>query len=199
MAQGKGIHTGITLKWSAELGLLSRTQSYRWALRSRSRELQQLAQATQGAEVRTNTGKQRRTKLCNRQGREVVVRMVHEERRSFAEVFGEVEKYLSVLAAGLLAQQLLDRAAASHTQTILAGKTSRFESKHEDASTEKRSRCLRLWSFIKPVPFSQRSAGINLGPVIKTDGFNAWRELAFWFQARTTDDSLSLLTMIMKP
>ena len=45
----------------------------------------------------------------------------------------------------------------------------------------------------------QRSAGINLEPVIKTDGFNAWRELAFWFQARSTNDSLSLLTMIMKP
>ena len=68
-------------------------------------------------------------------------------------VFGEVEKYLSVLAADLLAQKLLDRAAASHTQTILAGNTSRCEFKHEDASTEKRSRCLRLWSFLKPVPF----------------------------------------------
>ena len=27
--------------------------------------------------------------------------------------------------------------------------------------------------------------------------FNAWRVLAFWFQARSTTDSLSLLTVIM--
>ena len=31
------------------------------------------------------------------------------------------------------------------------------------------------------------------------DGFNAWGVLAFWFQARSTNDSMSLLTMIMNP
>ena len=35
--------------------------------------------------------------------------------------------------------------------------------------------------------------------MMKTDGFNAWRVLAFWFQARSTNDSMSLLTMIMNP
>ena len=30
---------------------------------------------------------------------------------------------------------------------------------------------------------------------MKIDGFNAWRVLAFWFQA--TNDTMSLLTMIM--
>ena len=34
---------------------------------------------------------------------------------------------------------------------------------------------------------------------MKTAGFNAWRVLAFWFQARSTNDSMSLLTMIMNP
>ena len=34
---------------------------------------------------------------------------------------------------------------------------------------------------------------------MKTDGFNAWRVLAFWFQARSTNDSMSLLNMIMNP
>ena len=35
--------------------------------------------------------------------------------------------------------------------------------------------------------------------MLKIDGFNAWRVLAFWFQARSTNDSMSLLTMIMNP
>ena len=43
------------------------------------------------------------------------------------------------------------------------------------------------------------SAGVKLNAVLKTDGFNAWRVLAFWFQARSTKDSMSLLTMIMNP
>ena len=43
------------------------------------------------------------------------------------------------------------------------------------------------------------SAGVKLKAVVKTDGFNAWRVLAFWFQARSTNDSMSLLTMIMNP
>ena len=32
------------------------------------------------------------------------------------------------------------------------------------------------------------SAGVKLKAVVKT-GFNAWRVLAFWFQARSTNDS----------
>ena len=43
------------------------------------------------------------------------------------------------------------------------------------------------------------SAGVNLKAVSKVDGFNAWRVLAFWFQARSANDSMSLLTMIMNP
>ena len=43
------------------------------------------------------------------------------------------------------------------------------------------------------------SAGVKLNVVVKTDGFNAWRVLASWFQARSTNDSVSLLTMIMNP
>ena len=43
------------------------------------------------------------------------------------------------------------------------------------------------------------SAGVKLKAVLKIDGFNAWRVLAFWFQARSTNDSISLLTMIMNP
>ena len=35
--------------------------------------------------------------------------------------------------------------------------------------------------------------------MLKIDGFNAWRVLAVWFQARSTNDSTSLLTMIMNP
>ena len=43
------------------------------------------------------------------------------------------------------------------------------------------------------------SAGVKLKAVSKIDGFNAWRVSAFWFQARSTNDSMSLLTMIMNP
>ena len=43
------------------------------------------------------------------------------------------------------------------------------------------------------------SAGVKLKALLKTDGFNAWRGLAFWFQARSTNDTMSLLTMIMNP
>ena len=43
------------------------------------------------------------------------------------------------------------------------------------------------------------SARVKLKAVVKTHGFNAWRVLAFWFQARSTNDSMSLLTMIMNP
>ena len=43
------------------------------------------------------------------------------------------------------------------------------------------------------------SAGVKLKAVLKVDGFNAWSVLAFWFQARSTNDSMSLLTMIMNP
>ena len=41
------------------------------------------------------------------------------------------------------------------------------------------------------------SAGIKLKEVLKTGGFNAWWVLAFWFQGRSTNDSMSLVTMIM--
>ena len=43
------------------------------------------------------------------------------------------------------------------------------------------------------------SAGVKHKSVLKTDEFNAWLVLAFWFQARSTNDSVSLLTMIMNP
>ena len=43
------------------------------------------------------------------------------------------------------------------------------------------------------------SARVKLKAVLKTDGFNAWRVWAFWFQARSTNDSMSLLTVIMNP
>ena len=43
------------------------------------------------------------------------------------------------------------------------------------------------------------SAGVKLKAVLKIDGFNAWRVLSFWVQARSTNDSMSLLTMNMNP
>ena len=43
------------------------------------------------------------------------------------------------------------------------------------------------------------STGVKLLAVLKIDGFNAWRVLVFWVQARSTNDSMSLLTIIMNP
>ena len=43
------------------------------------------------------------------------------------------------------------------------------------------------------------SAEVKLKAVLKFDGFNACRVLAFWFQAKSTNDSMSLLTMNMNP
>ena len=43
------------------------------------------------------------------------------------------------------------------------------------------------------------SAGVKLKAVLKTDGVNAWRVLLFWFLARSKNDSMSLLTMIVDP
>ena len=40
------------------------------------------------------------------------------------------------------------------------------------------------------------SAGVKL---IAVDGLNAWRVLSFWFQARSTNTFMSLLTMTMNP
>ena len=40
------------------------------------------------------------------------------------------------------------------------------------------------------------SAGVKLKAVLKIDGLNAWRVLAFCFQARSTNGSMSLLTII---
>ena len=43
------------------------------------------------------------------------------------------------------------------------------------------------------------SAGVKLKAVSKTDGVNTGRVLAFWFQAMSTSDSMSPLTMITNP
>ena len=43
------------------------------------------------------------------------------------------------------------------------------------------------------------AGGVKLKAALKNDGLNAWRVLAFWFQARSSNDSMSLLTMIMNP
>ena len=43
------------------------------------------------------------------------------------------------------------------------------------------------------------SVRVKLKAVSKTDGFNAWRVLASWFHAISTNGSVSLVTVIMNP
>ena len=118
------------------------------------------------------------------------------DKKSFAEFLGEVETYLSVLAPGLLARPLLEWAAAFRDQAIVMSDVEAYEVAHGnpfDWNLKEVSEA--LGPLLHKV--CKGSAGVKLKSVSKIDGFNAWRVLAFWFQARSTNDSMSLLTMIM--
>ena len=119
------------------------------------------------------------------------------DKKSFAEFLGEVKTCLSVLAPGLLARPLLERAAVFRGQAIVMSDVEAHEVAHEnpfDWILKEVSEA--LGPLLHKV--CKGSAGVKLQAVMKTDGFNAWRVLAFQFQARSTDD-MSLLTMIMNP
>ena len=109
----------------------------------------------------------------------------------FAEILGEVETYLSVLPPGLLKRPLLEWAAAFRDQAIVTSDVEAYEVAHGN----------RFHWNLKEVSGAQGpllhklcrgSAGVMLKAVMKTDGFNAWRVLAFWFQARSTNGSMLL-------
>ena len=120
------------------------------------------------------------------------------DKKSFAEFLGEVETYLSVLAPGLLARPLLEWAAAFRDQAIVMSDVEAYEVAHGnpfDWNPKEVSEA--LGPLLHKV--CKGSAGVKLKSVSKIDGFNAWRMLAFWFQARSTNDSMSQLTMIMNP
>ena len=109
---------------------------------------------------------------------------------------GEVETYLSVLAPGLLARPLLEWAAAFRDQPIVSNDVEAYEAAHGnpfDWNLKEVSEA--LGPLLHKV--CRGSAGVKLKAVLKIDGFNAWGVLAFWFQARSTNDSTSRLTMIM--
>ena len=117
--------------------------------------------------------------------------------KSFAEFLGEVETYLSVLAPGLFARPLQEWAGAFRDHPIVLSDVEACEAAHANPFD---------WN-LKEVPEAlgpllhevcRGTDGVKLKAVRKIDGFNAWRVLAFWFQARSTNDSMSLLTMILK-
>ena len=113
------------------------------------------------------------------------------DKKSFGEFLGEVETYLSVLAPRLLARPLLEWAAAFLGQPIVLSDVEAYEAAHGNPFD------WNLKALLHKV--CRGGAGVKLKAVLKIDGFNAWRLLAFWFQARSTNDSVSLLTMIMSP
>ena len=120
------------------------------------------------------------------------------DKKSFVEFWGEVETCLTVLAPGLLARPLLEWAAAFRDQPIVMSDAEVFEAAHGnpfDWNLKEVSEA--LGPLLHKV--CRGSEGVKLKAVLKIDGFNAWRVLAFWFQARSTNDSMSLLTMIMNP
>ena len=97
-----------------------------------------------------------------------------------------------MLAPGLLARPLLEWAAAFRDQPIVMSDVEAYEPAHGnpfDWNLKEVSEALG------PLPHKvcRGSAGFKLKAVLKVDGLNAWRVLAFWFQARSTNDSMSLL------
>ena len=120
------------------------------------------------------------------------------DKKSFAEFLGEVETHLSVLAPCLLARPLLEWAAAFHDQPIVMSDVEAYEAARGnpfDWNLKEVSEA--LGPFLHKV--CRGSARVKLKAVLNIDGFNAWRVLAFSFQARCTHDSMLLLTMIMNP
>ena len=178
-------------------------------------ELQRLATTTSQAEERATVAEekacaavtaigmvkapeQKKTKLNNRVAEKFWPETYTADRvdkKSFAEFLGEVETFLSVLAPGLLARPLLEWAAALRDQPIVLSDVEAYEAAHGnpfDWNLKEVSEA--LGPLLQKV--CKGSAGVKPKAVLKIDGFNAWRVLAFWFQARSTNDSMSL-TMIM--
>ena len=139
---------------------------------------------------------QKNTKLNNRDAAKFLSETYTADRvdkKGFAEFVGEVETYLGVLAPGLLARPPLEWAGAFRDQPIVLSDVEAYEAAHGNPFD---------WN-LKEVPEApgplvhkvcKGSAAVKLEAVLKIDGFNAGRVLAFWFQARSTNDSMSLLT-----
>ena len=88
-------------------------------------------------------------------------------------------------------------AAAFRDQPIVFSDVEAYEVVHGNPFDELEGGVRGARTFLHRV--SKGSAGVKLKAVLKIDGRNVWSVLAFWFQARSTNDSMSLLTMIMNP
>ena len=167
----------------------------------RANDAEDKASAAVTAVSMVKTPQQRKIKLNNRDAEQFWPETYTADlvdKKTFAEFLGEVGTYLSVLAPGLLARPLLEWAAAFRDQPIVLSVVEACEAAHGnpfDWNLKEVSEA--LGPLLHKV--CKGSAGVKLKAVLKTDGFNAWRVLAFWFQARSTNDSMSLLTMIMNP
>ena len=94
----------------------------------------------------------------------------------------------------VVARPLLEWAAAFRDQPIVMSEVEAYEAAHGnpfDWNLKEVSEA--LGPLLHKV--CRGSVGVKLKAVLKIDVFNAWRVLAFWFQARSTNDSM-LLTMI---
>ena len=104
--------------------------------------------------------------------------------------------YGRALAPGLSARPLLERAAAFRDRAIVRSDVEANEVAHGKPFDLK-----EVSEALGPLlhKVCRGSSGVKLKAVLKTDGFNAWRVLAFWFRAIYTNDSTLRLTMIMNP
>ena len=120
------------------------------------------------------------------------------DKKSFAEFLGEVETYLSALAPGLLARPRLEWAAAFRDQPTVLSDVEACEAAHGNPfDWNLKGVSEALGPLLHKV--CRGSAGVKLKSVLKIDGLNRWRVLAFWFQARSANDSMSPLTLIVNP
>ena len=165
----------------------------------RAKDAEDKASAAVTAIGMVKTSEQRKIKLNNRDAEKFWPETYTADRvDKIAEFLGEVETYLSVLAPGLLARPLLEWAAAFRDQAIVASDVEAYEVAHGNPfNWNLKEVSEALGRILHKV--CRGSAGVQLKAALKTDMFNARRVLALWFQARSTHDSVSLLTMIMNP
>ena len=118
------------------------------------------------------------------------------DKKSFAEFLGEVETFLSVMAPGLLARPLLEWAAAFRHLAIVTSDVEAYEVAHGNPFYWNLKEVQRRLDLLctKCAKVVQESSSRQF---VKPMGSTLGGGLTFWFQARSANDSMSLLTMIM--
>ena len=134
--------------------------------------------------------------------------------RTFTELTGEMENYLSILAPEIKAEHFLEWIAKFQDKKIDPEDVepmvrNRMASTHGDMrgeeAVEYRQHMVEMYLAVSSImgpmlhKVCKKFAAVKIKSVMKSDGINTWRVLAKWFSARSDTDSATLLTMIMNP